>query len=78
MTEIFRCNFRHKSMSRHRHTLVAIFCMQWLLQRDGHTLCHDIKCVFQVAPTKGTKFLCVFCSNPVIPRIPVSYTSLMG
>jgi len=51
MTEIFRCNFRHKSMSRHRHTLVAIFCMQRLLKCDGHTLCHDIKCVFQVAPS---------------------------
>jgi hypothetical protein len=24
--------------------------MQRLLQCDGHTLCHDIKCVFQVAP----------------------------
>jgi hypothetical protein len=38
-------------MSRHRHTLVAVLCMQRLLQCDGHTLCHDIKCVFQVAPS---------------------------
>ena len=66
MTEFFRCNFRHNFMSRHRHTLVAVLCMQRLLQCVGHTLCHDMKCVFQVAPSIQA------CSSSIVrPTVPL-------